>query len=334
MAPLPSYAIVLSTYNGVPYLADQIESIRAQTAPEWRLYVRDDGSSDDTREQIARFAARDPRIVVLSDDVGHLGAPSSFATLLSHAYARGEAYIFLSDQDDVWLPNKAARMLAVATREETRVGAQVPLLVHSDLRVVSAGLELVHPSFFRYQRIDPHADAQPVRLLLRNAVTGCATLVNRALLERALPFPRVAMHDWWLAQCAALFGHIALVDHAMVLYRQHGTNVFGAKGVLGAVLQTLRTPASAARRFLIGLSQLRELRRRAAAAERRPPASLQRLLEELHDVLAADGTTALQRLRAVMRAGAGPSGLAARALLLAQIALLPWLRARYGHAAE
>jgi glycosyl transferase family 2 len=333
MAPLPSYAIVLSTYNGGAYLAEQIESIRAQTEANWRLYVRDDGSSDDTREQIARFAARDARIVVVSDGAGNLGAPVSFGALLSHAFARGEAYVFLSDQDDVWLPDKAARMLRVAIEQESRAGAHFPLLVHSDLRVVSTDLDVVHPSFFELQQLDPHEDTRPTRLLFRNAVTGCATLVNRALLQRALPFPRVAMHDWWLAQCAALFGHIAFVAEPTVLYRQHDTNVFGARGVRGTVLQSLRAPRKGARYFLAALDHLWELRRRTAIAEPPPPAALQYLLDDLHEALASDRTTALQRIRAVWRGGACPSGIAAQLLLLTRVALLPWLRARYGRPA-
>jgi hypothetical protein len=333
MAPLPTYAIVLSTYNGGTYVAEQIESIRAQTEPNWRLYVRDDGSSDDTPEQIARLAARDPRIVVISDGAGNLGAPAGFGALLSHAFACGEAYVFLSDQDDVWIPDKAARMLPVAIEHESRSGPHVPLLVHSDLRVVSRDLELVHPSFFELQGLDPHEDTRPTRLLFRNAIAGCAMLVNRALLQRALPFPRVAMHDWWLAQCAAVFGHIAFLAVPTVLYRQHDDNVFGARGVLGTVLQSLRTPRKGARYFLAALDHLWELRRRTAFAEPPPPAALQYLLDDLHAALTPDGTSAMQRIRAVWRGGARPSGVAAQMLLLTRIALLPWLRARYSPSA-
>ena len=331
MATLPSYAIVLSCYNGSAYIADQIESIRGQTAADWRLYVRDDGSSDDTRERLARAVARDRRVSIVTTPAGNLGAPASFEALLAYVAARGESYVFLSDQDDVWLPDKAARMLSAVAEREAHVGVGVPLLVHSDLRVVGPDLELRHPSFFQYQGLDPRADAHPVRLLLRNAVTGCATLVNRALLERALPFPHVAMHDWWLAQCAAVFGEIVLVENATVLYRQHAANVLGARGIHGTVLRTLAGPRRAVRRFLLGLNQLRELRRRAATTTgQRPSPALLRHLHELHDALDSEGTTALERLRAVWRADAGPSGLAARTLLLTQVALLPWLRGRDG----
>ena len=334
MPHLPSYAIVLSAYNGTLFLAEQIESIRAQTAPDWRLYVRDDGSSDDTRRLLAQFAARDSRIVVVADDAGNLGAPASFGALLAYAHGRGERYVFPCDQDDVWLADKAARMLGVALEYEGCLGPHVPLLVHSDLCVVSTDLSVVHPSFFQFQRIDPRVDAELPRLALRNAVTGCATLVNRALLDCALPLPRVAMHDWWLAQCAALFGQIALVDQATILYRQHRTNVFGAKGLLGTLLQALLTPrtwwARGARHFLAALDQLWDLRRRAEGAAQQPSAARLRLLADLHNALASDTTTAVGRLRAVARADAMPSGIPARALILTWVLLLPWLRPRFG----
>jgi len=67
-------------------------------------------------------------------------------------------------------------------------------------------------------------------LLTQNFVTGCTVLVNRRLLDIALPIPEEAlMHDWWLALCAAVFGHIGFVDKPLVKYRQHGNNEVGAK---------------------------------------------------------------------------------------------------------
>jgi glycosyltransferase involved in cell wall biosynthesis len=330
VAPLPSYAIALSTFNAGRYLAEQIESIRGQVASNWRLYVRDDGSSDDTPAQIARFAALDRRITVVADDAGNLGAPASFGALLCYTLERGEAYVFLSDQDDVWLPHKTERLLEAALEREALVGAQTPLLVHSDLRVVSADLDLIHPSYLALQQLDPHEDSRPTRLLFRNAVTGCATLINRALLERSLPFPRVAMHDWWLAQCAALFGQITFVDEATVLYRQHGTNALGARGLTGTLVRALRSPRRSGRYFLNALEQLWELRRRVALTDSGSPAAFRYLLDDLHAALARDGTTALQRVRAVWRGDARPRGIAAQAWLLARVVILPWLRERYG----
>jgi hypothetical protein len=68
-------------------------------------------------------------------------------------------------------------------------------------------------------------------LLTQNFVTGCATVINRSLLELATPLPAdVIMHDWWLALCAAACGRIEYLPHALVRYRQHGANQIGAEG--------------------------------------------------------------------------------------------------------
>jgi len=68
------------------------------------------------------------------------------------------------------------------------------------------------------------------RLIVQNSVTGCALMVNRALLDRANPIPLEAvMHDWWLALVACAFGHIAIVSEPTMLYRQHDKNQLGAR---------------------------------------------------------------------------------------------------------
>jgi len=112
---------------------------------------------------------------------------------------------------------------------EARHGYSEPLLVHSDLQVVDAGLKPISSSFMQYQRI-AHEDDGLRTLLLSNFVTGCTCLLNRQLAELALPIPREAIvHDWWLALCAASAGHIGYIAEPLVKYRQHGANVIGAK---------------------------------------------------------------------------------------------------------
>src|SRR5687768_5575071 len=93
------YGIVLSSFNGKEWIGAQVASIRAQTAARWKLYIRDDGSTDGTRELLSELAAADPRIELLPDEGRNLGPIASFGRLLQHALDRGERYVFLSDQD-------------------------------------------------------------------------------------------------------------------------------------------------------------------------------------------------------------------------------------------
>lgn len=222
--------ILMGTYNGARYLREQIASIQAQTVSDWILLVRDDGSNDNSVEIIEELARRDGRIVLCRDELGNLGVTANFGQLLLLARARSEHWIAFSDQDDVWFPDKLERSLAVLQQNEA---GNVPLLLHSDLQVVDAQLRELHPSFLAYQHLR-HVDTAPLRtLLVHNFVTGCTMVMNRPLLDRAIPVPGEAvLHDRWLAVCAAVWGRLVFLPQATLQYRQHGGNVRGAGGVV------------------------------------------------------------------------------------------------------
>lgn len=224
----PSIEVVLPTFNGAAYLEQQVASIDAQTLRPLRLLIRDDGSSDGTLELLERLEERyGPWLVRLPTD-RNLGCSANVNRLLEATTA---AYVALADQDDVWLPHKLERSWAVLRHGEARLGEHVALLVHSDLTLVDSCGASLGCTYLQRQRLDPQR-TDPVDLALTNVVTGCSALMNRALLERALPIPREAlMHDWWLALVASLLGEICFLAEPTVLYRQHGSNVLGATGL-------------------------------------------------------------------------------------------------------
>ena len=199
---------------------------------------------------------RDARIAVLDDGGGHAGAAGNFGRVMQQAYDRGADYLFLADQDDVWQADKLERLLAPAAdrsagpraawglsrliprgcagfcvnqgtlpfgpplRVVARKSGQspVPRLVYSDLVVVDGHLRTLQRSFLRYSRLRQASD-EPLRTLLgRSFVLGCASGMNRALLELALPLPAgIASHDWWVALCAAAAGRSPIPPaHALV----------------------------------------------------------------------------------------------------------------------
>ncbi|MEN6459169.1 MAG: glycosyltransferase family 2 protein [Thermoguttaceae bacterium] len=228
---MPNVFIALSTFNAGPYLRPLVESVRRQSFGGWTLLVRDDGSSDETVPELRAAAAEDGRIVLLEPDGRRLGPSASFATLMQQAYDRGADCLLLADQDDVWHADKIERMLARMRHEEATDRRPSPRLVYSDLTVVDASLRLVHPSFLRYSRLR-HGEGRPLRTLLgRCFVLGCASMVNRPLLQFALPMPEtVASHDWWLALCAAAVGQLSYVAVPTLDYRRHGKNASGPAG--------------------------------------------------------------------------------------------------------
>lgn len=221
--------ILLSTYNGEKYLAQQLESIISQTFTDWTLLIRDDGSSDKTLSIIKNYIAKDPRIILSVDNYGNLGVKKSFSTLLHAATNRTEPYIFFSDQDDVWLPEKLASQFNLLTTESNAI----PTLIHSDLCLVDRNLNVLFPSFLQYEKLQRNTSSPLNTLLINNYVTGCTVGINRALLNLAYPIPETTfMHDWWCALCAAAIGKIIFDPKITILYRQHGNNVIGGKGIL------------------------------------------------------------------------------------------------------
>jgi hypothetical protein len=219
--------ILLGTYNGQAYLEMLLASIASQTHTDWTLHVRDDGSTDRSRSIVTEFARQRPGQVVLHADAdANLGPARNFGRLMTQVAG---PYITFCDQDDMWLPERVGLLAYRMGKLEEEVGADIPLLVHSDLKVVDEKLELLNESFWDYQHLDPNRCELP-RLLTQNVVTGCATMINRALADRTGTIPEHAvMHDWWIALVATLFGRVDAIHTPTLLYRQHGANDTGAK---------------------------------------------------------------------------------------------------------
>ncbi|MGT2832087.1 glycosyltransferase family 2 protein [Streptococcus halotolerans] len=213
--------IVMSTYNGEKYLADQIKSIQAQTFKDWNLLIRDDGSKDNTTSIIREIAEKDDRIRFINDGQNeNYGVIKSFYHLVKYESAD---YYFFSDQDDVWLPEKLEITLKRAQQEVL----ERPLLVYTDLRVVNEDLQILQESMIKAQ--SHHANTELVQELTENTVTGGTMMINKALADKWQVYENLLMHDWYLALLAASLGKLVYIDQATQLYRQHEANVLGAR---------------------------------------------------------------------------------------------------------
>lgn len=221
----PTIDILLPTYNGERFIKEQMESVLSQTHRNWRMLIRDDGSSDGTRDILGQYARDYPeKFILVGEGQNRLGACQSFATLLNYSSAD---YVLFCDQDDVWFPDKIEvtlnRMLQL---EQVH---QKPILVHTDIKVVDENLKVLSDSFWRYQKVNPDRKGLS-HLLIQNNVTGCAMMVNRRLKEICAPIPQEAiMYDWWIALAASAFGLIEYLKKPTMLYRQHAESDTGAK---------------------------------------------------------------------------------------------------------
>ncbi len=234
--PIPAttqVGIVLATYNcDRGHFAQQVASIQAQDFSQWRCLITDDGSESDLRAFIAELIAHDSRFI-FHIQKQNLGSYHNFEYGLS-VFQTDEAitHIAFADQDDIWEPQKLTRLLT--EMRNTRA-----LLVHSDLSLIDNQGHLKHPSVWQYEQRQPEKlDAE--LLLLRNTVTGCATVIASQLAADALPFPPQQQsgdwyHDHWLALVAAQTGKIAHVREPLVQYRQHGENAVGAEKYAGSI---------------------------------------------------------------------------------------------------
>lgn len=223
-------AVLLATYNGERFIAEQLESLWQQSRQDFILIVHDDSSTDGTLRLLHDVQRQRPDRVKLLDSRGpRLGAKASFSILLSNASA---PFIAFCDQDDYWLPHKLERQVAALEEAEARFGCNTALLCCGDASVADASLSITHPSFFDKHRfsIRDGRDSTLARMLFRNFAIGATTMINAPLAAKCHDMPAEAiMHDWWCALVACALGKTLVLREPVMLYRQHDSNTIGSK---------------------------------------------------------------------------------------------------------
>jgi glycosyltransferase involved in cell wall biosynthesis len=234
--------ILLSTYNGEKYLKEQLDSLFSQNYKDFKLIVRDDGSTDRTKEILNSYD------IELLSSCENLGVKKSFETLLKYAFENSDAdYFMFCDQDDVWNQDKV-KLTLQKMYEMEKLYKNTPILVHTDLEVVDENLHTINPSFMKLQNLNEKKNRLN-NLLIQNTITGCTVMINRDLAKLCLPMSSNAIvHDWWVGLVASYFGKIGYVDDSTIKYRQHTSNTIGAKGFdIGFVLKSISKKVSLGR---------------------------------------------------------------------------------------
>ena len=203
----------MATYNGVSYIREQLDSILCQLGPEDEVIISDDGSTDGTLDVIASSHdsrirvvrhEKDPRIRRTPEIVG-----ANFENALSHC--SGE-YIFISDQDDIWLPDKVGTMISCLSKYA---------LVACNAKILMDGEE-TDRTIYR--------DRQPLRnyTLRRGKYYGCCMAFTRDMLRYVLPFPRrLPLYDYWIGLISEVVGGACYIPEPLVLHRIHSNNTSG-----------------------------------------------------------------------------------------------------------
>lgn len=219
--------IIMATFNGGKYLKEQLDSIINQSYKNWRLVVRDDGSSDNTLTILNDYNTRYNCIEVITDSKNNLGISLNFAELMEHS--KDSKYIMFSDQDDVWLSNKVEDIYKLMKATEQEYGQNMPSLVYSDLQLVDESLNyIVVPVNMNRCFNATKSKINLNYLLAENFIYGCTMMLNNSLLKVCLPVPVEAEnHDYWVSLVAVSIGRIVKLTKPCILFRQHSLNNSG-----------------------------------------------------------------------------------------------------------
>lgn len=226
-------SVALAAYKGEQYIAAQLDSILVQLGEYDEVIVSDDYPAGKTRDIVMNTASSDKRVRYIEGP--GKGVVANFENALLNC--TGDV-IFLSDQDDVWLPGKVESVI-----DEIKGGAQ---LVLHDSSVTDADLNITDESYFSSHG----SNASFANNLLKNSFVGCCMAFTRELMLETLPFPKeLPMHDWWIALVALKKKRkTVLLCKPLILWRRHGDNVTGGKtSLVQKIIWRLKMISSLAR---------------------------------------------------------------------------------------
>lgn len=200
-------SVCMATFNGEEFIIQQIQSILNQLDITDELIISDDGSTDKSISLIESL--NDKRIKIFPDN--NFKSPIyNFENALKHAVGD---YIFMSDQDDLWIENKVKIMV-----EQMELGYD---LVISDCELVDQNLIKWNPSYFHFNKSGPGI----IKNIIKNSYMGCCMAMSKRLLDTCLPFPRnLPMHDSYIGLVGELKFKVKFINVPLLLHRKHLNN--------------------------------------------------------------------------------------------------------------
>lgn len=215
-------AILLGVYNGAKYIEEQIESILSQSFKNWTLYIRDDASNDNTLDILKKYESLYDNIVVIEDSDGNLGCNGNYFRLLS--LIESKIYMFCN-ADDYWLPFKIELSYSRFILEESRFQGK-PIVVHTDLTISDANLNVMENSYWESINTDPELFKSFNKLGLCSVVAGATMMFNNEVKNLSFPVAdKAPFFDHWIALKVVGKGVISSIHKPTMLYRQIGTNL-------------------------------------------------------------------------------------------------------------
>ena len=230
-------SVCIAVYNGEKYIKLQILSILEQINEDDELLIVNDCSIDKTIEIIEN--TKDKRIKIISNDT-NLGTVESFEKSIANASGN---IIFLSDQDDIWMPGKVEKFCATFNENSKTT------LAISDAVIINESGQVTADSFFAIRgsfRSDPFSN------IIKNKYHGCTLAFRKEMLEYILPFPKdLPMHDIWVGIVSSIFGEVVYIDEPLIQHRRHDSNTGRGMNNNAGIVKMLRWRMSLIKNILI-----------------------------------------------------------------------------------
>lgn len=207
--------VMMSTYNGEKYLKPQIESILTQNGVKVHLVIRDDGSTDATRDILEEYCSKFRNITLYKgENVGYI---KSFMWLVAKVGVEKNTYYAFSDQDDIWDNQKLKAAVDMINTEKR----EIPVMYYSDLNVVDKDGAFIRKANTWEGNIDKY------KISVFIGIRGCTMVYNyhlQSLLQQYSP-EKISGHDTYIALLAFWAGHVVYDSNAYINYRQTGENL-------------------------------------------------------------------------------------------------------------
>ncbi|MEY3499335.1 MAG: hypothetical protein RL308_1004 [Bacteroidota bacterium] len=248
----PIISILLSSYNGEKNICEQIDSLLNQSINDVKIFIRDDGSADNTKILLQKYFLKFPDKIILIDfeDNKNIGIQKSFERLMDAS--KEETYFAFCDQDDIWEPNKLEILLEKIKLIENENGSNTPALVFSDMEIVNTNVEVINKFFYK-KNISFRRKIN--KGLFQGYVSGCLMLFNNAARNAYFYQDRNSLHDYNLFISTIIHGKTSFCPKALIKHRIHQNNYYGLSNV-----QPLRIEFMDLMKFLFKSREYRQIK--------------------------------------------------------------------------
>lgn len=220
-------SVALCTYNGEKFVQKQIDSILDQTIPVHEIVVCDDCSTDRTKEILLEYKEKYPTIFELHFNEENLRSDKNFEKAI---FLTTGDYIFLSDQDDLWVPEKVDKILAIFNENPTAEGVfSDAAFIDDNDNLIYSEISLWESVCFFHESIKQPSDLRKSLLYISNFLTGATLCIKKETKDFSIPFMTIKnfIHDEWYAFLLSHRDKLRFSTEKLIYYRLHNNQQLG-----------------------------------------------------------------------------------------------------------